>query len=97
VSWIHHWVWLVPAVLLVAVRDRGIVQRLLTAGAVTLLLIGPGAGDDLLHRHGWPLAPLGALERECLVVVGIWAVATFVWRARRSVRVLAAPELEVEP
>jgi hypothetical protein len=84
VSWIHHWIWLAPAILLCAIRARGRVQRAGTALTSVMLLIGPGAGDYLV-RHGpaWAL-PFALVQRECLVAAGIWCCVTFVIYARRN-------------
>src|SRR5207244_153811 len=67
VSWIHHWIWLAPAILLCATRARGRIQRAGTALTIAMLLIGPGGGDYLvLHGPTWAL-PFALVQRECLV------------------------------
>jgi hypothetical protein len=77
VSWIHHWVWLAPAVLLAAVRARTRVARAGARVTTAMLLIGPGTGNNLLHHGpGWEL-PFAALQRECLVTAGLWCIAMF--------------------
>jgi alpha-1,2-mannosyltransferase len=88
VSWIHHWIWLAPAILLCATRARSLRQRAAVAGAIMMLLLSPNAGDYLI-RHGpaWAL-PVAVVQRECLVVVGIWCCLTFVIYASRN----ACPE-----
>jgi alpha-1,2-mannosyltransferase len=86
VSWIHHWIWLAPAILLCATRARSLRQRAATVGAIAMLLLGPGAGDYLL-RHGpaWAL-PIAVVQRECLVAAGIWCCLTFMIYASRNAR-----------
>ena len=86
VSWIHHWIWLAPAVLLAAIYARTRVQQAGTALVVVMVLIGPSAGQYLLdHGPAWAL-PLAVLQRECLVSAGIWCSATFVIHAIRAAR-----------
>src|SRR5215472_4819114 len=84
VSWIHHWIWLAPAVLLAALYARNGVQRTGTVLAVVMLLIGPSAGQYLLvHGPAWAL-PFAALQRECLVLAGIWCCVTFLIHDRAA-------------
>jgi len=86
VSWIHHWIWLAPAVLLATLDARTRVRRAGTALVVVMLLIGPGAGQYLLvHGPAWTW-PLAVLQRECLVAAGIWCCVTFLIHAIRAAR-----------
>jgi alpha-1,2-mannosyltransferase len=86
VSWIHHWIWLAPAVLLAALYARNGVQRTGTVLAVVMLLIGPSAGQYLLvHGPAWA-SPFAVLQRECLVLTGIWCCVTFLLHAIRAAR-----------
>jgi alpha-1,2-mannosyltransferase len=86
VSWIHHWIWLAPAILLCAIRARSLRQRAGVAAATTMLLLSPSAGDYLM-RHGpaWAL-PIAVAQRECLVTAGIWCCLTFMIYAARNAR-----------
>ena len=85
VSWIHHWMWLAPAVLLVALRSRSYLTWAATGLASAVMLIGgPQAGTQLIvHGPTWAL-PVGALLRESLVVTGIWCIAMFLAPAPRT-------------
>jgi hypothetical protein len=86
VSWIHHWIWLAPAVLLAALYARTRVQQGCSALAILMLLIGPSAGQYLLaHGPAWA-APFAVLQRECLVAVGIWCCTMFLIHSIRSAR-----------
>ena len=85
VSWIHHWMWLAPAVLLVALRSRSTLTWTAT-GLVTVVMLmgGPQAGAQLIaHGPAWAL-PVGILLRESLVATGIWCVAMFLAPASRA-------------
>jgi len=86
VSWIHHWIWLAPAVLLAALYARTRVQRAGSAIAVLMLLIGPSAGQYLLVRGPAWAIPYAVLQRECLVAAGIWCCVTFRMHAIRAAR-----------
>ena len=85
VSWVHHWVWLAPAVLLVVLRSRSYLTWT-AAGLVTAVMLigGPEPGEQLVtHGPAW-LLPVGALLRESLVATGIWCITVFLAQASRS-------------
>lgn len=79
VSWSHHWVWVVPAlVVLAASANRRI--RWTAAALAAVFLVGPHwlfpKGDDReLSLLGWQQVVLDAY-----VVVAILAIAVLVWR-----------------
>lgn len=79
VSWIHHAVWVVPAVgvLLADARDR---RRLAAAGALVALLLtrAPYWGDALIDGHGW--SPAYAVLENSLGVAVLVLVATLPFR-----------------
>jgi len=78
VSWIHHWLWLAPAVLLVSLRSRSYLTWT-AAGLMTAVMLigGPDLGARLMaHGPAWAL-PVGILLRESLVATGIWCIAMF--------------------
>jgi hypothetical protein len=79
VSWLHHWVWLAPAVLLIALRSRSYLTWAATGLVTAVMLIGgPEPGGQLVaHGPTWAL-PVGALLRESLVVTGIWCIFMFI-------------------
>ncbi|HEX9034235.1 MAG TPA: glycosyltransferase family 87 protein, partial [Streptosporangiaceae bacterium] len=85
VSWIHHWVWLAPAVLLVALRSRSYLIWTATGLVTAVMLIGgPEPGGQLVaHGPTWAL-PVGALLRESLVATGIWCIAMFLAQASQA-------------
>ena len=85
VSWIHHWMWLAPAVLLVALRSRSYLIWAVTGLVSAVMLIGgPQAGTRLIvHGPAWAL-PAGVLLRESLVITGIWCVAMFLAPTSRT-------------
>lgn len=84
VSWVHHWVWLAPAVLLVALRSRSYLTWTAAGLATGAVLIGgPEPGGQLVERGPTWALPVGALLRESIVVTGIWCIAMFLTQASR--------------
>ncbi|MEO3780183.1 glycosyltransferase 87 family protein [Micromonospora sp. B11E3] len=89
ISWHHHWVWFVPALLLLAVRSWPARRRagLVTAGGVWLGLVASTGwvvlllrGDDL-HFHG-----AGLLIANGYVLVGLLALAAVAYHLHRPHR-----------
>lgn len=78
ISWIHHWVYLIPAIAVLALRAH---TRLGRTGLVLLtlpLIGGPGLGERLLTiLPGW-LTPLAWIQRECLLIASIICVLVLV-------------------
>ncbi|MDQ1131250.1 glycosyltransferase 87 family protein [Microbacterium sp. SORGH_AS_0888] len=74
VSWLHHWVYLVPALVLLSTRPSRSARRFVAVAAVVLLCTGPNLGDVVLGMQLAPLQPIGLLLRESLVILGAVAV-----------------------
>ncbi len=71
VSWVHHWVYLVPALVMLGFRARSTLARTAVGVGTVMLLFGPKPGQLLLEHGGPLLAPLALLQRECLIVVTV--------------------------
>ncbi|WP_234361335.1 glycosyltransferase 87 family protein [Plantactinospora sp. BB1] len=89
VSWHHHWVWCVPALVLLAVRSRRARSRLglAAAGLAWLVFVG-GTGWVLAGLHGWDLhfRGWGLLYSNLYVLVGLAGLGylpVHLWRAGR--------------
>src|SRR6201999_4530677 len=83
VSWIHHWVWLLPALIVLAFRHRSRGARVLMVAVWAVLLVGPGIGGPLVSNSFPLVAALGTVGRECLLLTS--AVCVFVlWRDSQS-------------
>jgi alpha-1,2-mannosyltransferase len=83
ISWIHHWVYLLPAGVVLLTRRRRPLTYALTGVGYVLLVIGPGLGQLMLERGPLLLAPLAVASREILLlasVVAIVALARDAWR-----------------
>lgn len=85
VSWVHHWVWLAPAVLLITLRSRSYLTWMATGLVIAVMLIGgPQPGGQLVSNGpAWAL-PVGVLLRESLVLTGIWCITMFLAQPSRS-------------
>lgn len=90
ITWIHHLVWLAPAVLLVlgAGRDRG---RAVAAAVLTVLLWVrlPYLGQ-LLHDHHWP-GLLAEPLRDGYGLLCLGLLVALPWLARRATRAACTP------
>lgn len=74
VSWVHHWVYLLPALVTLAVRGRSRPVRAVLVGAGVLVLLGPGWGDAILGASPL-LVPVGVVVREGLMIASIGVIA----------------------
>lgn len=80
-SWVHHWVYLIPAVVLIAQSGR----RWLALGLTLVLLFpgGPATGDWLLARAPFSL-PVAVAFREMLLLMTVAAIAALTIPRRRQ-------------
>ncbi|GIG93395.1 glycosyltransferase 87 family protein [Plantactinospora endophytica] len=90
VSWHHHWVWCVPALVLLVVRSwrGGSRPGLVAAGLIWLVFVG-STSWVLAGLHGWDLhfRGWGLLYSNLYVLVGLAALgylAVRLWRSRRA-------------
>lgn len=75
VSWMHHWVYLLPALLLLAQYDRPWTRCWAWTGAAVLLATGPTLGDLLLSWDIPALLLLAVALRESLLLLGLASMA----------------------
>ena len=88
VSWSHHWVWMLEAVLVTAVlawRRRNVVMAVVSAGGVALMGVDPDPSDAQAPRGD--CAAGGVSSPACPILW--WALATLV-AAGASISVGAA-------
>jgi len=79
VSWLHHWVYLVPALVILSAHRSRNSRRFASVASLVILATGPTLGDLLLSTGlawAWPLA---IILRESLLLIGITA-AVLLWR-----------------
>lgn len=70
VSWMHHWVYLLPGLLLLWVHGGRKTAKFCLASLVVLLATGPNLGDILLGSGEPLLIPLALVFRESLLLMG---------------------------
>lgn len=82
VSWMHHWVYLLPG-LVILWRQGGRKTRLFCYSSATILLAtGPNLGDVILSLHQPLLLPLGIVLRESLLLIGVIGAALLARQSR---------------
>lgn len=79
VSWLHHWVYLIPAFVVLISRRGRAARWFVVASTVVLLATGPNLGDLLLATEFIALWPIGLILRESLILMGVVAIV-FLWR-----------------
>jgi len=86
-SWNHHYVFVLPALAGLARRSwpsHPAATMLGAATVLTLLHIGPAAGDTLLRNGPWWATPAGVAVRENAVLTAVAGIAALTWSARRA-------------
>ncbi|KQR86342.1 glycosyltransferase 87 family protein [Microbacterium sp. Leaf179] len=89
VSWLHHWVYLVPALILLSANRSRSSRRFVCVASLVILATGPTLGDVLLGTNLAWVWPVAIILRESLLLIGITA-AVLIWRTA-----IAAPSLSV--
>lgn len=75
ISWVHHWVYLVPAAVFIWFH-RGWPARAVVLGGVLLTVLAtPEVGQDWLAGASVPEAIVGWILREMLMLLGVLAIA----------------------
>ncbi|MEV8149271.1 glycosyltransferase 87 family protein [Arthrobacter sp. NPDC080073] len=77
VSWVHHWVYLIPALIVLWFLGRTRTRIFVAAAALVLLIHGTDLGEHMLQNGTIVLAPLGILLRESLLLISIATIGTF--------------------
>lgn len=80
ISWIHHWVYLIPAAVTILFRLRS--RRGVTAFVAALVIVycGPSMGQQLMDASVL-LVPVGVILREGFVLVSVAAIVAL-WQMR---------------
>ncbi|MBF4461948.1 MULTISPECIES: glycosyltransferase 87 family protein [unclassified Rathayibacter] len=79
VSWLHHWVYLVPALVILSVNRSRSSRRFVCVASLVILATGPTVGDVLLGTGLAWVWPFAIILRESLLLIGIMA-AVLLWR-----------------
>ena len=83
VSWIHHWVYLLPALTTLAMRGLWRITVPAVWGAIAILVVGPGLADHFVSQGGIRNLLLGLPARECLLLSSRACVAVLSLRGNR--------------
>lgn len=93
VSWIHHWVYLLPALCFVLSTGRLTRGRLaLLSGCVLLFLVGPQGGAWLFDTTSTWLWPVAGIFRQSLMVASLILIVWLGHQQPAGVMRSAAPE-----
>jgi alpha-1,2-mannosyltransferase len=85
VSWLHHWVYLIPALIVLWFLGRTRTRILVAAAALVLLMHGTDLGQHVLRNGPTLLIPLGILLRESLLLISLATIGMLVaLRSRTS-------------
>ncbi|GAA3320589.1 hypothetical protein GCM10017710_47070 [Arthrobacter ramosus] len=77
VSWLHHWVYLIPALVVLWFLGRKPTRVFVAAAALVLLIHGTDLGEHMLQNGPTLLAPLGILLRESLLLISVSTIGLF--------------------
>ncbi len=89
VSWTHHWVWAVPALIVLALGGRG--DRIAAVCGYLLFVLAPlWWTPHSLARPDYGFHGLLTLVANCYVVAGLVFLAVMAWRARAGLAAVAS-------
>ncbi len=77
VSWLHHWVYLIPTLVVLWFLGRKPTRVFVAAAALVLLIHGTDLGEHMLQNGPTLLAPLGILLRESLLLISVSTIGLF--------------------
>jgi hypothetical protein len=71
ISWVHHWVFLLPALVSLLLRAPSRRSTLVIGAAAIVLVVGPDVGEKLVSSGHMLLTLVGVPLRECLFLIAI--------------------------
>lgn len=80
ISWIHHWVYLIPAAVTILFRLRSRRGVAVFVAALVVVYCGPSMGQQLMDASAL-LVPVGAILREGFILVSAAAIVAL-WQMR---------------
>ena len=75
ISWVHHWVYLVPTAVFIWFHRGWIARAVVIVGAIVTTTANPEVGEHFLVDPSPPELVYGWFLREMLVVFGVLAIA----------------------
>jgi alpha-1,2-mannosyltransferase len=83
ISWVHHWVYLVPAAVYIWFHRGGWSRAVVVSGTLLTVFADPGVGEHWLVRPSVLGACIGWLLREMLMLLGVIAIGIIANRSER--------------
>ena len=81
ISWVHHWVYLVPAAVFIWFHRGGWARAVVVGGTLLTVFADPGVGEHWLVRPSVLEACIGWLLREMLMLLGVIAIGIIAYRS----------------
>jgi hypothetical protein len=75
ISWVHHWVYLVPAAVFIWFHRGWWGRALVICGTLLTVFADPGVGEHWLVHPSLTEACIGWMLREMLMLLGVFAIA----------------------
>jgi alpha-1,2-mannosyltransferase len=98
VSWVHHWVYLIPALIVLWFLGKTKTRIFVAVATLVLVLQGTFLGEYILQSGFSWFAPLGILLRESLILTSVAAIGMFFALRRATPRLPLFPaEQALEP
>jgi alpha-1,2-mannosyltransferase len=83
ISWVHHWVYLVPAAVYIWFHRGGWSRAVVVGGTLLTVFADPGVGEHWLVRPSVLGAGIGWLLREMLMLLGVMAIGIIAYRSEK--------------
>jgi hypothetical protein len=97
ISWVHHWVYLVPAAVFIWFHRGWVARAVVVAGIIVTTTANPEVGEHFLANPSPPELIYGWFLREMLVVFGVLAIAIITYgREKPRPTRLREPETVVQ-
>lgn len=96
VSWVHHWIYLVPALIVLWFLGEAKTRIFVAVAVLVMVLQGTFLGEYILRSGPTWLAPLGVLLRESLILTSVAAIGVF-FAMRRALPTVVPAERSPEP
>ncbi len=91
VSWLHHWVYLIPALIVLWFLGQTKTHIFVFVAALALVIQGTDVGESILQSGPSWLTPLGILLRESLLFASATTIAMFFALCRAAPRPAMSP------
>ena len=83
ISWVHHWVYLVPAAVFIWFHRGGWARAVVVGGTLLTVFADPGVGEHWLVRPSVLEACIGWLLREMLMLLGVIAIGIIAYHSEK--------------